>query len=1055
MARPSLNRRAILTVAATVLLACLTAAGAHAQSAKPREPTKLRQQQAFELYQKGKSAEALPLALRAVADIEGAKGPHHPELGDALNTLGLIEWSLARYGDAEQTYKRAIAIAEHNGTRDWTLGARLNNLAIVYSAQARYDEAEQTYKRAMVIADNVFSPSHTELARVLTNMTNVFKAQGRLSEAQAAAERALRIREAAHGPNHIDVGHSLFTLSEVYRLQDRKADAEPLVKRALVIEDAVSGPNHPNMISRLNNLAEAYRSEGRFDEAEPLYRRALAIAEQVSNDHFVMSVSNNLGWVYWADGRQDEAERALKRAVALAERVLGPAHPTLLTMLHNLAAVYRVQSRPAEAEATIRRALSIGEQTGNRHLHIAKALNNLGLLLQDQGRPVEAKSTFERAIEQVGWTLGPEHLDVATVSGNLGALHAHRGEWPQAATALRRAAEITSNRSRRLPSKLGRPLASTTAGEATRPSERHALLLKVLDRVASLPGGDRDRIEADMFAAAQLVRGSQAAVSLGQMAARQAKGDGVLAKLIRERQDLVGEWQARDKLLIAAVARAPEARIASAESLLRERLAVIDHRLVEIDGMLATSFPEYVSFLSAEPLSIPQVQALLRSNEAMVVAIDTAAAMPMPEETFVWVVTKLESRRVRTNLGSAALHREVAALRCGLDQSAWRQQVGPLACSTLLGISADKSASDPLPFDLERAHALYRSLLADVEDLIQGRQLLIVPSGPMHALPWQVLVAQPPTSKSDYARAAWLGTRHAMTVLPAVSSLAALRGQTRSTHAEEPYVGFGNPLLTGITGTDRSAFGRQSCPEPTVSRPVLVASADRQRALPAFIRGGHVDVEDLRRQPPLPETADELCRVARSQNIQRPDEVVHLGGNATETRIKAMSRDGALARAGIVHIATHGLLPSETASLAGMREAALMLTPPVEPTGEDDGLLTASEVATLKLNADWVILSACNTAGAGDSGSDALSGLARAFFYAGARALLVSHWYVDSDATVNLITKVFETIRQDPTIGRAEAMRDAMARMIAGGGRGQHPASWAPFVVVGEGAAAR
>lgn len=127
-----------------------------------------------------------------------------------------------------------------------------------------------------------------------------------------------------------------------------------------------------------------------------------------------------------------------------------------------------------------------------------------------------------------------------------------------------------------------------------------------------------------------------------------------------------------------------------------------------------------------------------------------------------------------------------------------------------------------------------------------------------------------------------------------------------------------------------------------------------------------------------------------------------------------------------------------------------MLTPPQAATDDDDGLLTASEIANLRLDADWVVLSACNTAGGGSTdGGEALSGLARAFFYAGARALLVSHWYVNSNATVSLITRAFAELRDNPGIGRAEALRRSQSAMIAGG---EHPANWAPFVVVGEGA---
>jgi CHAT domain-containing protein len=134
------------------------------------------------------------------------------------------------------------------------------------------------------------------------------------------------------------------------------------------------------------------------------------------------------------------------------------------------------------------------------------------------------------------------------------------------------------------------------------------------------------------------------------------------------------------------------------------------------------------------------------------------------------------------------------------------------------------------------------------------------------------------------------------------------------------------------------------------------------------------------------------------------------------------------------------------------------LTPPPEATSDDDGLLTASKIATLKLNADWVVLSACNTA-AGDGTPDAggLSGLAKAFFYAGARSLLVSHWPAWSDATVELTTGTFAELAKDPAIGRAEALRRSMMAMLdpANPPEFAHPSAWAPFVLAGEGGAGR
>jgi CHAT domain-containing protein len=180
-----------------------------------------------------------------------------------------------------------------------------------------------------------------------------------------------------------------------------------------------------------------------------------------------------------------------------------------------------------------------------------------------------------------------------------------------------------------------------------------------------------------------------------------------------------------------------------------------------------------------------------------------------------------------------------------------------------------------------------------------------------------------------------------------------------------------------------------------------------------------------------------------------PESEIRLGARATEGELKRLSTSGELADYRILHFATHGALAGE---LKIGLEPGLILTPPTQATPEDDGYLSASEIAGLKLDADLVVLSACNTAAGGAPGAEALSGMARAFFYAGARSLLVSHWAVNSDSTVKLITRALDILATDKSIGRAEAIRRSMLAMIeAVDPREAHPALWAPFVVVGEG----
>ena len=360
-----------------------------------------------------------------------------------------------------------------------------------------------------------------------------------------------------------------------------------------------------------------------------------------------------------------------------------------------------------------------------------------------------------------------------------------------------------------------------------------------------------------------------------------------------------------------------------------------------------------------------------------------------------------------------------------------------------------------LSFSHERAYKLYDALFGQVGDLIKDKSLLIVPSGPLTQLPFQVLVTAPPAS-GDHKSAAWLIREHALTVLPSVSSLKALRSVARASAANKPMIGFGNPQLNG--DQNHPKFGaqfkqlaqlardNQSCSGAAWQRIAALVGLHRGVA-PVVMSGGLADVEFLRGQRPLPETADELCKVARDVGADLGE--IHLGKRATESEVKRLSKSGQLAQYRIVHFATHGALPGQ---IAGSTEPGLILTPPDKPTTEDDGYLTATEIASLNLDADWVILSACNTAAGGAVDAPALSGLARAFIYAQARTLLVSHWEVVSEASVRLITGAMSRLTGN-TMGRAEAMRRSMLAIIDNGNQFEaQPAYWAPFIVVGEGA---
>jgi CHAT domain-containing protein len=800
----------------------------------------------------------------------------------------------------------------------------------------------------------------------------------------------------------------------------------------------VLGPDHPDGGAALNNLAGLYESQGRYAEAEPLYQRTVAIFEKALGPEHpnVGAALNNLAGLYESQGRYAEAEPLYLHTVAIFEKALGADHPDGAPALNNLAALYRAQGRYAEAEPLYHRSLGISEKA-----------------------------------------LGTGHPTVGTTLNNLAALYFVQRDWGRAADFWRRGTSILMRRAQRGTADIGQALTGKSKDAAEREGHRFWGLVKAVHRLASEGRGADKLLAREMFQTAQWVQASEAASSLAQMAARSSTGDPALSRLVRERQDMVVEWQKRDAARSAAISQAPDKRDRSSEAANAARLASIDARIDEVDKRLIADFPDYASLARPSVLATEEVQAQLGADETLILFLDTPESQPAPEETFLWVVTKRDVRWVRSDLGTPALTREVAVLRCGLDAALWDDEASATRCRDLVKTEPQRDAygnirSETLPFVIARAHALYKALLGQVEELIRDKHLLIVPSGPLTQLPFQVLATMPPNvppkgggesagsiqhTLADYRKAVWLTRSHSISVLPAVASLKALRSVARPSDASKPMIGFGNPLLDG-NPSERpwearwaaAARDKQAC-NGLLAQQVADNAHKPRGVLRVASRGGHADLADLASQVPLPDTADELCAVAKDLKVA-PDDIV-LGAKATEKTIKAMSAEGTLARYRVVHFATHGALAGD---ISGTAEPGLILTPPKEPTDLDDGYLSASEVAALKLDADWVILSACNTAAGGAQGAEALSGLARAFFYAGARALLVSHWAVDSAATVKLITSAVGTITRDPNIGRAESLRRAMLAMIdKGEPREAHPAFWAPFVVVGEGAGQR
>jgi CHAT domain-containing protein len=637
---------------------------------------------------------------------------------------------------------------------------------------------------------------------------------------------------------------------------------------------------------------------------------------------------------------------------------------------------------------------------------LAIRLSNLAGMYVTQGRLGEAAPALKEAMRIDRAAYGDDDPRIAQLFLGGARLLVGRKDWEHAHELISRAVEIITEADTRRGASQGRIEAGRDIPDVTLSQVIYETALQIDGEWPWTDTSQFAKLGGGAFDVAQRLATPAAAAAIVRMANRYASGDPTLADAVRRQQDLAEQWNLAETRLIAQVGQ-PEARIdhdvVTAE---RRRQTEIDHELKGIEAQLQQSAQGYGELSGARVLTISEVQQLIADDEALVYFVDDQVHI------HAFFITKQRTAWMPLALGSKTIAGDVQALRCGLDGSSWLDARAE-RCQALLQINytdVDFQNNEELLFDLKRSHALYEALIGNFGPLIEGKRLIVVPTGALATLPFQVLVTEEPDAALSggerYSKAAWLIRRHAITVLPSIGSLAALRATVPKDRATRPFIGVGNPLLDGPPHQSQElaalARAKQACPGKIA--PLRQEMAALQ---PVSARGAEAATADLRELVPLPETADELCAIAKDLGVA--DDDVLLGARATKKAVMELSGTGRLGEFAIVHFATHGLVSGE---LPGLAEPALALTPGAPGSAGDDGLLTASDIAALRLNADWVVLSSCNTAAGSADDNEAFSGLARAFFFAGTRALMVSHWQVYSGAAVTLTTETYKKCRK-------------------------------------------
>ncbi len=902
-----------------------------------------------------------------------------------------------KFDDALLPAERAVITLEKIfGANHQKVVPALSNLASVYHSKGDYAKVEQLDLRALVIFEEAFGPEHPRVANILINIARTNFIKEDYVKAEQFFRRALAILEKTFGLEHLDVARIFNDLALVHNGRGDYVRAEQFLQRAIAIEEKVFGPGSPDLASSLSNLAAIYSNRGDDAKAELLLQRALTIYEKVYGleNRDVALTLNNLAAIYARRGDDLKAEAFWQRALTTFEKALGPGRQFVALSLTNLAAVYERKGDYSKAERFLQQAISILEKRfGSEYSGIAQCFNYLAGIYEKKGDHTKAESLLQQALAIVENKFGPKHPAVAGVLNNLANLHRDQGRFQQAITLLTRSIEVTEyNLSHNI-----------IAG-----SEREKLIY--LSTFTA-------RVNDALLIHTQFEPNNPQALQLALTALLRTKGrtldamtDSIAALRRRsspQDQALLGQFKDTNTQLARLVFGGSQ-RITPAEH--QKQIKAIEEQKEKLEADISNRSAEFR--LQLQPVTLESVRSALPDNVALVeftVYRPFNAKPAKPDEAFgnqryVAYVLQRRGEAQWVELGEAkAIDQSVDALRQALKK-------------------LDEKTGAPTVSEQEikrLAQALEEKVMRPVRKLLgETRHVLISPDSNLNLVPFAALVDE---------NGRYLVEQYSLSYVTSGRDLLRLQvaraGKSSSLVIADPI--YGKKPATRTAAAQPAESGSEDLLAKINFNPLVTGpEADAiKRLMP--------DSEVLKRDKAT-ETAVKQARAPRILHIATHGFFLQsLDPGATNSRGFSLfglpaTRSGAGSEVAIGRIENPLLRSGLALAWANQRKSA-----------DDDGILTAAEVAGLDLwGTKLVVLSACDTGIGEVKNGEGVYGLRRALVLAGAESQVVSLWKVNDDATKDLMIAYYTALKQGE--GRAEALRKVQLKTLRAPKR-RHP----------------
>jgi CHAT domain-containing protein len=967
-----------------------------------------------------RNKDALADGLQAVA---AAKGGVEPRL--QVRILQFVSSEYKALGDPKDsiaTSETIVRAADEPGRRGSLINALANIVRTLISmgdvsqaatyagrVQQRIEEARGSPNPTFRQAYGVYG--HSWESSVDSVRGSLFEARGQYPEAEAAYRRALAFNRSS--------------LNDLPRF-----DFPPPPEQIMQFSD-----------TQLLSIARNESKQGKLSEAEADARQALLeiLHAQGKYSPAAPQFIVGLAGILVEQGRYEDAEK-LARSALDVQHTLGVADdaPETVRILSQLGNIL-IAERNAKDAAVVYAQLDKAIAQWPPEQRDAFELNGSRIAaLYAAGQLDAGIAAAEQLVKRQVSRTGENSYDAASAHGTLAVGYARAGRDADAIREFKIALPILMAATR-----------DTDDDDPTLLAARSARLQRTVETyigVLARNTAASNDVAVETFGLADAIRGHAVQQALADSSARVVAKDPALAALVRADQDTAKEIDAELGALNNMLSLPSDQRDDQTVAAMNAEIAKLRNDRKTARQQISKQFPAYADMIDPKPPTVDQIKAALRPGEALL------SFYFGQDASFVWAVPKDGDVAFAAVPATALdLEAKVQTLRNALEPQV-----------TMI--------SEIPPFDLALAYQLYTLLLKPVEAAWQpATGLIVVTNGALGELPLSLLPTAPsqvdPNAKplfAGYRNVPWLARDHAVTVVPSASALVTLRQLPPGSPSRDKLIGFGDPYFNAQEAAEADA--EIAAAPPATAAQVVASSSESDGSAASVTRGvplkrraaphtEDIDTAELAMLPRLPDTREELMSVAKALDVD-PAKALYLGRDANEQNVETLD----LSHYRIVYFATHGLVPGD---IDGLTQPALALTAPDIAGVKGDGLLTMEKILALKLDADWVVLSACNTAAGAGAGAEAASGLGSAFFYAGTRALLVTNWSVQSASARELITDIFRRQSTDPTLSRGEALRQAMMGLLDGPGSVDaaghtvftyaHPLFWAPYSVIGDG----